>query len=604
MWTGLELHKRGGIEMWCKFFIVFLLLSMVLSLQAGLLHERVEASIDHNTLFQGNQYYGGQIAVTVAPYLGGDDVILIAVSGGDFIRLFKYDDDTSTITHLRPDILVSDEYYAWDISFLELPMGESGDAHWCLVIPKMYFGSSYNPGQIDVLDIETREFYENCWSDFNPHDPVQMYHMADIGDGCYSLSASNEIYFCSFNSLTHKFEEINHPLVPGGTFYGASATRGGGRTYETQDYSYDYNQSPGTACITTMHNAGVLIWDPETKVELSRIGVGQQSVVLEESYIENGYTVVDGELGDVHRAAVLNGGNIAVPGSQPILSRLLFFGNHTMGFMIYDISIPTAPQFVWQWDHDTRLGFSVEEFGWSGAGCNDQPIPPQNDPDYGLFPGCVFGIGLRVGADESIHLYVADAREGLLSFNFSDFLHPFMPFGMGRESYRTVSINQEASYTPPNSSSEFSAYDLRTLQLSDANTLVFTSWKIYNDVDAPDNWIGVSVHSSESVRGSNIALESELTVSSDEFDMEYLSSNPAFDSQRIRFYGCSQTVELLIYDAAGRLIEEQVIEANRGQAEFSWDCISSTGNRLPSGAYYLRAESGDQSITSSVILLD
>ncbi len=234
---------------------------------------------------------------------------------------------------------------------------------------------------------------------------------------------------------------------------------------------------------------------------------------------------MDGELGDVHRAAILNGANISTQNGV-IASRLLFFSNHTMGFMIYDISIPDAPQYVWQWDNDVRLGSagSIGQFDWHSAGCDATEIQPRNNPPS-LLPGCAFGIGLRAvdTIDDIIHVFVADGRCGLLAFDFGNFLSPFGPNAACN--YRSVVIDAPIYYlTPLPFEDPFMAHDLRTLDYGGC-TLVFTSWKENKEVDV-DGFVGLSVHRDGSSGLQNGLPSVNSSSDAGHFMIQTISPNP------------------------------------------------------------------------------
>lgn len=572
---------------------VLLAILLAGSLQGDILTERVSPSSMNGSIFIGRQNLSGQLAVTEAIYNESvEELILLAVStGNQYIKLYSYDDVCGTISWLdNIDVLSG---IPFDISFIDLPVGDNGEYHCCIVIPRWdrFFSN------IDVYDVVDCELHRNCW---NTSIENQAYHVADLENGYYGINAGDIITVCTFDPLTKQF--INADRIPAdNVFYGASSTCPPARTYETQLYGYKNSLLIGNACITTMHNGGIRIWDPQTHDILSRIGVGQQGGSGSHYYDEYGNMVVDGELGDVHRAAILNGADIPTDFGV-IASRLLFFTNHTMGFMIYDISIPDAPQYVWQWDNDVRLGSGTGQFDWHSAGCDEMEIQLPNNPP-GLLPGNAFGIGLRavdLPENDIIHVFVADGRYGLLAFNFGNFLSPF---GYDDEcNYRSVIIDAPIDNYRTPEEHPFMAYDLRTLDYGSC-TLVFTSWK-ENKEQEEDGFVGLSVH-----RDGAAGLQNGLTsvnMSSDAgyFMLQTISPNPASGSQHFVFSGCAQEVELMIYDSSGRLVLEQQIPAHEGLAEYSWNCSGSSGVRLQTGAYYLRAECGSINSTSKIIILN
>ena len=569
---------------------VLLAILLAGSLHGDILTERLSPSAANGSVFIGSQNLSGQLAVTEAYYNGSlEKLVLLAVStGNQYIKLYSYDDGSGTLTFLENITVASG--IPFDISFIDLPVGLGGTYHSCLVIPRCFSSN------IDIYDVQTCTPHWDCW---NTATANQVYHVSDLENGSYGINACNIITVCTFDALTKQF--INSYRIPQeNVFYGASSTCPPARTYETQLYDYSYSELTGNACITTTHNGGIRIWDPQTHRVLSRIGVGQQGGSGSAYYDGNGNMVVDGELGDVHRAAVLNGADITTA-LGVIASRLLFFSNHTMGFMIYDISIPDAPQYVWQWDNDVRLGSGAGQFDWHSAGCDNKEIALPNNPPA-LIPGNAFGIGLRsvdLLENDIIHIFLADGRYGLLSFDFGNFLSPF---GYDDEcNYRSIVIDEPIHYSTPNNN-PFMAHDLRTLDY-DGGTLVFTSWK-ENKEQGENGFVGLSVH-----RDGAVGLRDGLptvNVSSDteNFTIQTISPNPVSGSQHFVFSGCGQAVELMIYDSAGRLVLEHRIPAYEGFAEYSWDCSGSSGARLQPGAYFLRAECGGINSTSKILILN
>ncbi len=584
--------NREGIIMRLLHCVLFTIL-LAGSLQGEILSERVSPSIENGSVFIGSQNLSGQLAVTEAYYNGSlEKLVLLAVStGNQYIKLYSYDDGSGTLTFLENITVTSG--IPFDVSFIDLPVGLGGTYHSCMVIPRWdrYFSN------IDIYDVQTCTPHLDCW---NTATANQVYHISDLENGSYGINAENVITVCTFDALTKQF--INSDRIPPeNVFYGASSTCPPARTFETQLYGYNCFGLTGNACITTMHNGGIRIWDPQTHDILSRIGVGQQGGSGSHYCDVNGNVVVDGELGDVHRAAILNGADITTE-LGVIASRLLFFSNHTMGFMIYDISIPDAPQYVWQWDNDVRLGSGAGQFDWHSAGCDNKEIALPNNPPA-LIPGNAFGIGLRAVygqlQDDIIHVFVADGRFGLLAFDFGNFLSPF---GYDDEcNYRSVVIDEPIYYLTPEED-PFMAHDLRTLDY-DGGTLVFTSWK-ENKEQEETGFVGLSVHRDGSAGLRNGLPTASLSSDAGPFSLHTISPNPVSGSQHFVFSGCDQEVEMMIYDSVGRLVLEQRIPAYEGLAEYSWDCSGSSGARLQLGAYYIRAECGDLNSTSKIVILN
>ena len=181
-------------------------------------------------------------------------------------------------------------------------------------------------------------------------------------------------------------------------------------------------------------------------------------------------------------------------------SRLLFFSNRTMGFIVCDISKPDAPQFVWQWDCDTRPCEDDDndaDWDWHGAGDMDDDVI-NNQAAPGSLPGETFGIGVASNQPEEqpsiIHLYLAGGVDGLRLFDLSEFLDPFGVDEDGESNFDDFSIDIYDDYVID--LNEMLAYDLQTFSEGD-DTYVFTSWrKSRKDEEGP---IGLTVHLDEDV---------------------------------------------------------------------------------------------------------
>jgi hypothetical protein len=266
-----------------------------------------------------------------------------------------------------------------------------------------------------------------------------------------------------------------------------------------QDFQYD--ELDGPLCYTTCHNGGVLIWDNSFSppIIVSRIAASQHGGWR---YSEQ----IQGELGDAHRAVILEGGSSSFSelDNIEIDSRLLFFSNNVMGFIVCDVSKPDAPQFVWQWDCDTRSREANGEgadWDWFGSGdvLDDLPL---TQADAEEDPAHMFGIGVasyrgnKVLQDPPIiHVYLAGSYDGLRLFDLSNFLDPF---GYGADgddlNYDDFSIDIYNDYAI--GLYQMQAYDLQT-HAEDGDTYVFTSW---TEIDADDEgYIGLTVHLDEDV---------------------------------------------------------------------------------------------------------
>jgi len=491
------------------FIVVYLAVSSAVITHADILQEQLSPSFGNSSLFIGAQKTSAQVAAVEAPYNGGEPVILVAVTtGNSYLKLYRYDEVDHTLVLLENISVESGIPH--HVAFLQLPIGPAGELHWCLTIPRW----DRNYAKVDIYDIERCTLYTDCWSDDTQN---QAYHVADLGNGTYGINAENSINICTFDVESIQFRNIHH-TSPEEFYYGASSSLIPSRTCETQIFQYTDGISNAVACLTTMHNGGIRIWDPESPFQvLSRIGVAQQGDSGLGYHDHEGHRIVNSELGDVHRAVILNGDDPRSSGG--IEPRLLFFSNSTMGYLIYDISVPEEPQFVWQWNNDIRPG-AKSDFDWHGAGCDNQPISPeQASPE--TFPGCSFGIGLRAEQSSStIHLFLADGRSGLLSFDLSYFLSPF-GYDPARN-FRSVSIDPPQKYAVDDDS--LHAYDICTLDLGEDSTLVFTTWKTYNDTEAPESYIGLSVHLDDPGRDTGSSSETGEGIGLIRFMQELIRS--------------------------------------------------------------------------------
>jgi len=171
-----------------------------------------------------------------------------------------------------------------------------------------------------------------------------------------------------------------------------------------------------------------------------------------------------------------------------------------MGFMVYDISKPDEPQYVWQWDCDTRPREDLiagEDWNWHGAGdiASDEITQAAAED----FPGETFGIGVASNSEESpavIHLYLAGGVDGLRRFDLTEFLDPF---GLGDEgddsNFDDFLVDHYNSFFV--GQTVMQAHDLQTLS-EDGDTYVFTSWR-ENHVNQGGQEIGISVHLDEDI---------------------------------------------------------------------------------------------------------
>ncbi len=349
-------------------------------------------------------------------------------------------------------------------------------------------------------------------------DHREVYHVTELPSSAaedYAISTEfppaqpggpvqNVILLSSYNSDSRRFDDestFNVPYLYYGSMHGTVDTRTWVTSVQDFRYGSEFNDS---LCYTTTHNGGILVWDPDVDVNDDRI-VSRISVSQCGGWdYEVGSVDIGGELGDVHRAVVLEGGSDSFSDldSIQIDNRLLFYSNNTMGLMICDISKPDAPQHIWQWDCDTRPCEESSQGGdwdWHGAGNMDDDTIDQAEP--GSYAARTFGIGVAYFVPEesppppTIHVYLAGGIDGLRLLNFSEFLNPFGVNMDGESNFDDFSIDIYDSYIVDEE--EMQAFDLQTFS-EDGDTYVFTSWKMSTQygVEGP---IGLTVHLDEDV---------------------------------------------------------------------------------------------------------
>jgi hypothetical protein len=479
---------------------------------------------DATASFTGNQYYGGQIALAEIRFLpSGSQVaeltlLIAATDGGDVVRLYSFDTATDTLD-LEDEIEVSvsgiDDPIAWTPTFMSLDAVGSG-AEPCLVIPTYCDVDSEVGGSISIVRLTERDqsdeliVLDDCLS-CTLGTQWGVYHVAELPSGAeedYSISTEfgeypppdideNVIVFASYNSDSTRFEAQSYFQIPD-FYYGARHSSIWARAWLTYSQYFRYgSEFADTLCYTTTHNGGVLVWDPDdsaTERIISRVAASQHG-----GWCYDAFT--GGELGDVHRAAVLEGASssFAPLGSIVVASRLLFLSNNTMGFVICDVSKPDAPQYVWQWDCDTRPceeDLGEKDWAWHGAGDNLDDTIAQASP--GSLPGETFGIGVASNSSDdppTIHVYLAGGVDGLRLFDLSTFIDPFGEGESGDDSnYDDFSILCYDDYEI--GINDMRAYDLQTFS-EDGDTYVFTSWKASRDDEQGP--IGLTVHLDEDV---------------------------------------------------------------------------------------------------------
>ncbi len=467
--------------------------------------------------FSGNQYSGAKLAVAEVMFLEGDSLqeestLLVAITDGlDAVRLYSFNTGNNRLTfedEVNVEVDSIDDPIAWSPIFMDLDVAGDGEES-CLVIPTMAEGTE--GGSISIVRLTERDqdsllvVIDNCFKCDNG-DHGNVYYVAELPSSAvwdYAISTEfanplqHVILLASFDSDSSRFDDDSTFTVPY-LYYGARHAAPKARPWVTTVQRFRYgSEFDGPLCYTTCHNGGVLIWDPadSNATTVSRIAASQHGGWEYEPGED-----IDGELGDVHRAVVLEGGSSTFSdlGSIQVESRLLFFSNRTMGFIVCDVSKPDAPQHVWQWDCDTRPceGTGIDpDWDWHGSGNVDDDTISQ--ADAGSFPGETFGIGVASNSSDdppTIHVYLAGGVDGLRLFDLSEFLDPFGEDTTGDSNFDDFSIDSYDSYEVDDF--EMQAFDLQTFTEGD-DTYVFTSWRKNREDD--DGPIGLTVHLDEDV---------------------------------------------------------------------------------------------------------
>lgn len=470
--------------------------------------------------FEGNQKYGAQLAVAVVRFLhrGEQTAVLtnlVAITdGGDGVRIYSlHTSGEPAALDFEDQISIGvsgiQEPIAFTPSFQSLDITGQGEEP-CLVIPTM--GEDSTPGSISIVRLTVRSSNQlvvlnDCLSCSTQvlADYLNLYYVAEIPAGfAISMDAvpeefppeANYIVYAEFDTQSGKFDATGAFALPyfyRGDRHVASPTR----PWVTQMQSFHYgSEFDGTLCFTTAHNGGVILWDPsEEEPDIYRASPSQHGG-WECEEVE---PVVSGELGDVHRAVILEGGSGSIDELDFIQvdNRLLFYSDNTMGFIVADVSRPYQPQHIWQWDGDL-IPCEVEDeiWGWHGAGRNNDFIELA---DPGCLPGETFGIGIASNSDDEespaiIHLYLAGGVDGLRRFDLTDFLDPFGRADDTESNYDDFSVDD---FIYVNGDEEvMTAYDLQTLS-EDGDTYVITSWRQNRSDTGGD--LGLTVHLDEDV---------------------------------------------------------------------------------------------------------
>ena len=477
-------------------------------------------TVDSVYFEDANQYTGAQLAVEEVMFLPYDSLeaesaLLIAITDGkDAVRLYSFDTGGDTLTfedEVSVEVANIEVPIAWTPTFMDLDVVGTGEES-CLVIPTMSDG--IYGGSISIVRLTERNqadellVIHNCFK-CDADDNGNVYYVAELPSlaaSDYAISTEfddplqNVILLASYDSDSRRFDDestFNLPYL----YYGARHIAAECRAWVTSVQRFRYgSEFNGPLCYTTTHNGGVLVWDPFTNAAdktVSRIAASQHG-----GWRYSQLLGIEGELGDVHRAVVLEGGSDSFSDLDDIQvdSRLLFFSDNTMGFIMCDVSKPDAPQFVWQWDCDTRpheAGISESDWDWHGSG--DILDDTVSQADQGSFPGETFGIGVASNSDDdppTIHVYLAGGVDGLRLFDFSEFLDPFgVDDNAGDSNFDDFSIDIYDDYVV--GEIEMQAFDLQTFS-EEGDTWVFTSWR-ENRAEGEEGLIGLTVHLDEDV---------------------------------------------------------------------------------------------------------
>ena len=475
---------------------------------------------DEEHFLSDDLHKGAQLAVARVMFLpeGGsvERAMLVAITDGeDKVRIYSFDEGSLQLQledEVTIDVTGISTPVAWTPTFMDLDIDQGGDES-CLVIPTLHH--STDEGSISIVRLTERdnsdelEILNDCLATRTGTN-WSVYHVAELHSTAeheYTISTEygddpppshdNDIIMCaSFDGSSNEFVEEDTLHIPA-FYYGARGVAPWARAWVTriQDFQYGSVFSK-TLCYTTTHNGGILIWDPtlDPPEIVSRIA----------AYQHGGWeysSEIGGELGDVHRAAVLEGSSSTIANLDNALvsSRLLFFSNNTMGLVVCDISKPDAPQFVWQWDCDTRVredSAADQDWDWHGSGNMDDDTI-DNQAAAGEHPGETFGIRLATDDEASppvIHVYLAGGEDGLRLFDLSEFLDPFGVGSYGDGSnYDDFEIDIYDDYRVD--SSYLQAFDLQAFTV-DGDTYVFTSWR---QSRTGQGYIGLTVHLDEDV---------------------------------------------------------------------------------------------------------
>lgn len=315
-------------------------------------------------------------------------------------------------------------------------------------------------------------------------------------------------------------------------------------------------------------------------------------------YSINGKLKCGRYLGDAHRVAILNRG--------PGYPALAFLANTGTGMVVYDISDPTEPVFVWQWDNDTRFcSTETGDFSWFGSGSGNIAEGYTSSSA----PGFVFGIGINYNTGGDIHVFLGNGTDGLRALDLSLFLNPFSDNGGNTErnfrqfsEYHNFRLFDNRTMEPDPQI----AWDVRTIDTG-GDLFVFVSWldRIGTD-EAISGSVSLSVHCDGDITPPRRSSSSQVSVGMDltPVSIGVATPNPATSEVLLHLSGTGGESELSIFDLYGRLVLSETVGTPGSGTLFRWGLENTTGQPVPNGLYYFRlTDSLGNSVTSRSTVL-
>ncbi|MDM7993094.1 MAG: FlgD immunoglobulin-like domain containing protein [Candidatus Fermentibacter sp.] len=578
-----------------------------------------QLAVEANTQYINSSGYleTGPLAAMIGP--AGTDALAILHQS---VYVFSISATTGALTlQYSFDLTAADGRQLGCPRFMQLPY-DPLNPEWCLVVPNR--ASETLPGSIDIIRLQKQgetapvvchnrlamPTPPSGWTRLSNVYSISYVPIVSTTPYCISAEYEDEhdvngfwSFFGLASFVTDKFvvdaSGRNRVLD---VYYGNTVETNPTRPCESQLCEFVFGGESSSLFLSTSHNGGVVIWDHS--------GISQQDAEVVSQILtpqhgwDQGAVGGIGELGDTHRAVVLEGADFSVNGDAGE-TRLLFFANNTMGFCVYDISNPASPQFIWQWDGDTREpANSTGDWDWCGTICpvdgEDLAIPPQSSQ----YPGRAFGIDLVSNENSGyIRLFLGDCADGLLSFDLSNFLNPF---AIDTPTRCFDGISEEVYWPAEAEPDELcGAFDTRVLDGTGHDYLV-TSWMLPGS-----NRIAISVHEitgGEWLAGGGGAGYAQAPVPAllqREFSMIGSRPNPASGefSLSVRSPG-SQRCAISVFDISGRVVRSFGMDLAPGENEIVWDCRDGDGSEVPSGTYLLRVddESGNEIVEKMAVL--